>query len=162
MCNICPESVLTLLLLLSFAQSMLRCVITEQTMRLLHNWTQLSGTAALGSVSLQISYQEVQNAISRRQGCLFGVTGRHGPNVHASAKTNPPPPIMAYHRFYFICFICFPGWRRHICTRKKTNGWTRAITAIFQVHSCFLFPGPVIMGSGCAWIDPSLLSAGAD
>lgn len=61
--------------------------------------------AALGSGLLQISYQEVQNAISRRQCCLFGVTRRHAPNVHASAKTNPP--LMAYHRFYFISFIYF-------------------------------------------------------
>lgn len=64
-----------------------------------------SRTAALCSDSLQISYRGVQNAISRRQGCLFRVTRSHKHNFHALAKTNPP--LMAYRHRDLICFIYF-------------------------------------------------------
>lgn len=151
MCNICPESALTLLLLLSLAPSMLQCVLTQQTTLLLLRrvrrqqvrWcNRLSRTAALGSVSLQIGYQEVQNAISRRQRCLFGVTHRHTPNVHTSAKTNPPPtPLMAYHRFYFICFIYFLA---ESATSASANTNDQRADTGNQNHfsGAFLFPVP--------------------
>lgn len=169
MCNICPKWVLTLLLLLSLAQSMLQCVITEETLlsRLRH---------ASGSTNTQLDSVVWNSQPSVRFHCKLVISKSKmqfpGDRVAylvlqagAIQKSTPlprqiSPHPMAYHCFYFICFIYLLAegtTSAHANTGKR--GQSEPFFRCVPV-SCSL--APVIMGSRCSWVDPSLPSAGAD
>lgn len=67
-----------------------------------------SRTAALCSVSLQMSYRGGPKCNLQATGLLISCHTQQQSQLPRRQKTHPPPhPPMAYHHFYFICFIYF-------------------------------------------------------
>lgn len=149
MWNICPKSVLTLLLLFSLAQSAPQCVITEQ-----RSYFRVVPTAN-GSASAQLDrlsrtatpFAFNAKYLSGSPKCNFQATGLliWCDNVHTSAKTNPPSWLITA----FTLSALFISWLKtrhlHTQTQKTKEGTWQSFFFRCVPVSCFPF---VIMGSG--------------